>query len=94
MNQNLDSYALNYSTYTDYMNKTDANLYTIGLGYKRKSFYVDLIYKIRTQSADFYAFDDSFVNDPDYSGDRTVRLDPVNVNLNRHQVAMTMGFKF
>lgn len=94
MNQNLDSYALNYSTYTDYMNKSDANLYTIGLGYKRKSFYVDLVYKIRTQSADFYAFDDSFVNDPDYSGDRTVRLDPVNVNLNRHQVAMTMGFKF
>ena len=76
------------------MNKSDANLYTLGLGYKRKNFYVDLVYKIRTQSADFYAFDDSFVSDPDYTGDRTVRLDPVNVNLNRHQVAMTMGFKF
>lgn len=94
MSQALDSYALNYSTYTDYMNKSDANLYTIGLGYKKKNFYLDLVYKIRTQSADFYAFDDSFVADPDYTGDRGVRLDPVSVNLNRHQVAMTMGFKF
>lgn len=94
MNQDLDSYALVYNTSTDYMNKSDANLYTIGLGYHRKNFYLDLVYKIRTQSADFYAFDDSYVFDADYSGDRNVQLDPVHVNLNRHQVAMTLGFKF
>ena len=94
MSQYLDSYALNYSTYTDYMNKSDANLYTLGIGYKKKNFYMDFVYKFRSQSADFYAFDDSYVTDPDYTGDPTTLLDPVNVNLNRHQVAMTLGFKF
>lgn len=94
MSQHLDSYALNFSTSTDYMNRSDANLYTVGLGYKRKGFYVDLVYKLRTQSGNFYAFDDSFVHDTDYTGPKDVRLDPVHVNLNRHQVGLTVGYKF
>lgn len=94
MNQNLDSYALVYNTYTDYMNKSDVNLYTIGLGYKWKHCYLDLVYKMRSQSADFYAFDDSYVYYQDNAGAPNAQLDPVHVNLNRHQVAMTLGFKF
>lgn len=94
MNQDLDSYALVYNTYTDYMNKSDVNLYTIGLGYKWKHCYLDVVYKMRSQSADFYAFDDCYIFSPDYTGNTNVQLDPVHVNLNRHQVAMTLGFKF
>ncbi|MCD8304222.1 MAG: hypothetical protein LUC86_05290 [Prevotellaceae bacterium] len=82
----IDSEAMDYSTSTDYMLLGDANILTVGLGYKLKSFYVDLAYKFRAQSGDFYAFDSSFADD--------WQLSPVNVNLNRHQLVLGLGFKF
>lgn len=96
--QSINSYALSYNVATDYMNKGAVNLFTVGLGYQKKKFYVDLAYKYRIQNADFYAFDDSFmvdlVNDPLYTGDPNARLTPVGVNLNRHQIALSIGYKF
>lgn len=96
--QSIDSYALSYNVATDYMNKGAVNLFTLGLGYQKKKLYVDLAYKYRTQHADFYAFDDSFMgelaHDPLYAGDPNARLSPVGVNLDRHQVALTIGYKF
>ena len=75
------------------------NTLTLGMGYKWKHIYVDLAYKLRNQSADFYAFDSSFtqagsdfaVANPLLSD---VTLDPVNVDLTRHQLTATVGIKF
>ncbi len=80
------SAAFDYSTSTDYMKLSDVNIVTFGVGYKYNRFYLDLAYKFRAQSGDFYAFDTNGMNG--YS------IEPVNVNLNRHQVVLGLGFKF
>lgn len=95
----IDSYAMNVSTSTSYMKMGATNTLTLGMGYKWKHFYVDLAYKLRNQSADFYAFDSSFTQDgrvfaTEHPELKNVQLDPVNVDLTRHQLTATVGFKF
>lgn len=89
-NAHLDQWnpspAFNYATTTDYMNKSDVNIFTAGVGYRGRHFYVDAAYKFRRQYGDFYAFDDT------YTGEK--RLTPVNVDLSTHQVFFTLGYKF
>ena len=93
--------AIDYATSTSYMRMGATNILTLGMGYRAKNFYVDLAYKIRNQKADFYAFDTNFAQTANYTqfvannpllADRTI--DPVNVNLTRHAVTCTLGFKF
>ena len=50
-----------------------------------KHYYADLAYKYRMQAGDFYAFDDTYLSK---------RLDPVNVDLDTHQVFFSIGYKF
>lgn len=83
------SSAFNYVATTDYLNKGDVNIYTVGLGYHGKHLYADVAYKFRSQSGDFYAFDDTNI----YTDD-TGRLQPVNVDLDTHQVFFSLGYKF
>lgn len=89
-NAHLDQWnpspAFNYATTTDYMNKSDVNIFTAGVGYRGRHFYVDAAYKFRRQYGDFYAFDDT------YTGEKL--LTPVNVDLSTHQVFFTLGYKF
>ncbi len=96
LDQNIDSYAMGVATGTDYMNTGDVNIFTFGLGYRGKHFFADVAYKYRHQHADFYAFDDSFSSKADFAetGLAGVKLDPVDVNLDRHQVFFTLGYKF
>lgn len=98
LNQNIDSRAMDYSTSTEYMNLSDVNIITCGLGYKYKRFYADLAYKYRMQSGKFYAFDDSFTSSSQFIQDNpnlaNMTLAPVDVNLNRHTITATIGFKF
>jgi len=101
---NLNSGAMDYATSTSYMRMGNTNILTLGMGYRSKNFYVDLAYKLRNQSADFYAFDTSFTRtdnlesisqvivDNPLLADRTI--DPVDVNLTRHTITCTLGFKF
>lgn len=103
---NLNSAAMDFTTSTSYMRMGATNILTLGVGYRAKNFYVDLAYKIRNQKADFYAFDTNFANSVDGDpvfleldiknktnlADRTI--DPVNVDLTRHAVTCTLGFKF
>ena len=78
------------------------HILALGMGYKWKSFYIDLAYKVRHQKADFYAFDTNFTNsetgDPvflNFAPDLAdVKLDPVDVNLTRQTITCTLGFKF
>ena len=92
-------YAMDYQTSTDYMTLGATNIFTFGVGFKHKRFYADLAYKYRMQTAKFYAFDTAFTtpdgifaaDNPTLSG---VSIDPVEVDLNRHQVMCSLGFKF
>ncbi len=100
---NLNSYAMDYSTSTSFMRLGNTNILTLGAGYRTRSFYIDLAYKIRHQKADFYAFDTSFTStagdpipqfviDNPFLADATI--DPVNVDLTRQTITCTLGFKF
>ncbi len=81
----------------------NTNIMTLGIGYHINKFYIDLAYKIRNQKADFYAFDTSFTNsengDPVFLRNAPADLidktiDPVEVDLTRHAITCTLGFKF
>lgn len=96
---NLNSAAMDYATSTSYMRMGDTNILTLGMSYRLKRFYVDFAYKLRNQSADFYAFDTSFAQgDTQFTADnpglKGLTLDPVDVNLTRHTISCTLGFKF
>jgi hypothetical protein len=94
--------AIDYATSTRYMRMGATNTITLGMGYHTKRFYIDLAYKIRNQIADFDAFDTGFANsetgDPVFLdiaqnlADATIN--PVDVNLTRHAITCSLGFKF
>jgi hypothetical protein len=100
---NLNSYAMDYATGTNFMRLGHTNILTLGAGYHTRSFYIDLAYKIRHQKADFYAFDTNFTNTnqeliPQFVLDNPaladVTIDPVGVDLTRQTITCTLGFKF
>ena len=68
-------------TETDYTNWKAINRFTVGLGYRYKSGYVDLTYQYQAQKGDFYAFDD-------------IDLKPTKIDNNRSQLMATFGFRF
>ena len=85
-----DSESILYQTGTDYVNLGDINRFTCGLGWHGKSFYVDLAYQYQAQKGDLYFFQVP-VNSTEY---RTNALKPQKIDLNRHNVLLTFGFKF
>ena len=93
-----DSEATDFLTSTEYMTLGATNILTCGLGYKHKRFYADLAYKFRMQKASFYPFDTNFTSSNEFAtANPTIAgatLEPVNVDLNRHNVQLTLGFKF
>ena len=95
--------AMDYATSTSFMRLGTANILTLGMGYHSKSFYIDLAYKLRNQFADFYAFDTSFAQEGSNSQFTAMdmnksligaTIDPVEVNLTRHAITCSLGFKF
>lgn len=79
----LNSYGLEFVSYTDYMHLGDVNILTLGVGYADKHFYVDAAYKYRVQGADFYPYCDYYLS-----------YNPTRLNLDRHQLMFTLGYKF
>lgn len=78
---NASATTMDVATTAHYMNLSEVNILTLGLGFKAKHAYLDIAYKYRAQSGQFYAFDD-------------IDLKPVNVDLDRHQMFFTLGYKF
>ncbi len=98
LSQHINSYAMDYVSETSYMNLSDVNLITCGLGYRFKRVYIDMAYRFRQQSGKYFAFDDSFTNESGFMQDNPslagTTLQPVDVNLNRHVFTCTLGVKF
>lgn len=95
----LNSAAMDYSVNTSYMTASPTNILTLGVGYKFKHFYVDMAYKIRSQKADFYAFDSSFAKAGSQFSKDNVNLEgaslrPTEVDLTRQSITCTLGVKF
>lgn len=77
-----------YSTNTDYVNLSAINRVTCGLGYRGKNLYADLSYQYQHQTGDLYAF-----HIPENDSEQN-RLSASTVDLNRHQLMLTLGYKF
>ena len=67
---------------TDWTNWGAINRFSLGLGYRYKSGYVDLAWQYQAQKGDFYAFD----NGEDFK--------PTEIKANRSQLMATFGFRF
>ncbi len=81
-----------YSLNTDYVNLGCINRATVGLGYRHKHFYADLSYQFQRQWADVYAFRATASG----TGTRNEAnlLSAQSVKLDRHNVMLTLGYKF
>lgn len=79
-------------TNTDYVNLGATNRFTCGLGYRGKHFYGDIAYQYQHQTGDLYAFD--YATDADIQKGVTNQLQAQKVDLNRHNVMLTIGYKF
>ena len=88
-NQFINSASLDYSTSTNYMNLSDINRYTVGLGYKAKHFYADFAYQYQKQSGDFYAFTTQQGNSSNENDAPCTKL-----KLNKSRFLLTLGYKF
>ena len=89
LNQFLNSSNYYYATNTDYVNLGDLQRVTAGVGYRSGSWYADMAYQYQVQTADVYAF-----HLPESSGNTANRLQAAQVDLNRHNVQFTVGYKF
>lgn len=89
LNQFLNSSNYNYSTNTDYVNLGELQRVTGGIGYRSGSWYADMAYMYQTQKADVYAF-----HLPSGGANTSNRLQAAQVDLNRHNIQFTVGYKF
>lgn len=87
----IESQGTYYASETDYINWQDTHRITAGLGLAFGNFTADIAYKYSTTKGEYYPFMSYYSN-----GDRSLDniCDMVKVNDNRHQILMTLGYKF
>lgn len=77
-----------YSTNTDYINLGAINRLTAGLGIRGKHYYADFAYQYQAQKGDLYTF-----HIPETDSEQN-RLTAAKVDMNRHNLMLTVGYKF
>jgi opacity protein-like surface antigen len=77
-----------YADNTDYVNLGNIHRLTAGLGLRGTHFYADAAYQYQRQKGDLYTF-----HVPGDTNDANL-LQPVGLDLNRHQALLTVGYKF
>ena len=97
----LDSYGTNVASATDYTNWKSTNRLTLGVGYSYGKFFADLAYQYSMQKGDFYPFMDAYVDDYLLDDKGQIIKDEINnyatkteVENNRHQLLLTLGYRF
>ncbi len=85
------SYGSAVATSTDYTNWKSTNRLTLGLGYQAKQFSVDLAYQYTSTSGDFYPFGNEYLA---YGYKETATPNATDVKFNRHQLLVTLGYRF
>ncbi len=80
-----------YATSTDYTNWKSTNRFTCGVGFNYQNLFIDVAYQYSVQKGDFYPF-------MSYVDNKSSEFDCVapatEVKNNRHQLLMTVGYKF
>lgn len=88
LNLFTESSSYYFNTNTDYVNLGSINRFTAGLGLRGKHLYADIAYQYQHQDGELYTF-----HVPS-GGSETNSLRAANVDLNRHNVMLTLGYKF
>ncbi|MBM6993610.1 MAG: hemin receptor [Prevotella sp.] len=81
-----------YATSTDYTNWQSTNRLTCGFGYSMKNFYFDMAYQYTQTNGEFYPFM-SYYADNDNAAASNI-ADAVSVSNKRHQLLLTLGYRF
>lgn len=101
----LDSYGSNYASQTDYTNWESTNRLTCGFGYRLGDLNIDLAYQYSSQNGIFHPFMDAYSDyiytDTDASGAVSTITEPIDnyadavkVSNKRHQLILTLGYRF
>ncbi len=101
LNQLADGPSYYYQVNTDYVNLGDINRFTCGIGYRNKNFYADVAYQYQRQQGEVTPFQTQFNDGAMIAAYPSLNLSgAVNsmlsekVDLNRHNVMLTLGYKF
>lgn len=86
--QTFDSNGVYSSTSADYTNWKATNRFTCGVGFNYQNLNIDVAYQYSAQKGDFYPFE-SF-DDPELN----CSVGATKVENKRHQLLMTVGYKF
>ncbi len=89
LNQFTTSSSYYYSCTTDYVNLSHLNRWTGGLGYRFGKVNLDLAYQYQHQTARVYPF-----HVPTDNSDIVNKLAGQKVDLSKHQVMLTIGYRF
>lgn len=81
-----------YATSTDYTNWQSTNRVTVGFGYSVKKFFVDMAYQYTQTNGEFYPFMSYYSKSS--SPQESNVVDKVDVSNKRHQLLLTMGYRF
>ena len=84
--QTFDSNGVYIASSADYTNWKAMNRFTLGVGFNYQNLAIDVAYQYSTQKGDFYPFE-SF-------SDMGCSVKATQVENNRHQLLMTVGYKF
>ena len=87
----LDSNGTYEASSTDYTNWDATNRFTLGMGYAIGKFNIDLAWQYTWQKGDFYPF--MSYSDKKYSDFDNIAT-AKSVDYKRHQLLLTMGYKF
>ncbi len=80
-----------YATSTDYTNWKATNRFTCGVGFNYQSLFIDVAYQYSAQKGDFYPFM-SYIDSNSSEYDSVAPA--TQVKNDRHQLMMTVGYKF
>ncbi|MBO5001468.1 MAG: hemin receptor [Prevotella sp.] len=88
----LDSPGTYYTSSTDYTNWDATHRLTLGVGYTLGKFQMDAAYQYSAQKGDFSPFTNYYAADAS-SSDNNI-CNPKSVENNRHQLLVTLGYRF
>lgn len=89
----LDSPGTYYTSQSDYTNWKATNRITCGFGYTFDNFTVDMAYQYSVQSGDFSPFTSYYASEADGAAANCI-CDAVKVDNKRHQLLLTLGYRF
>ena len=84
--QTFDSNGVYIASSADYTNWKATNRFTLGIGFNYQNLAIDVAYQYSTQKGDFYPFE-SFE-------DMGCSVNATKVDNKRHQLLMTVGYRF